>query len=115
MHEVGSHRGTSSICTGFVQLVIKEIVLYKILNCLNTEFVYQVSIDAKSVLALEKYPLVAELKLKCYKKADILHFQIQVCPQKEGTFQMLVYFKHLSCLWTLGQKKDIQIFERQTC
>ena len=64
--------------------------------------------DGKSVLTFEKRPLVAELKLKTLKIAQSVTFSISALPPGDA-FQMLTHFYHL---WPLGQKNDVQIFDR---
>ena len=66
--------------------------------------------DGKSVLTFEKRSLVAGLILKTLKIMQFVTFSISALPP-EGAFQMLTHFYHL---WSLGQKNDIQIFDRRS-
>ncbi len=66
--------------------------------------------DCKNVLTFDKRPLVAELKLKTLKIRHFVTFSISALPP-EGTFQMLTHFYHL---WPLGQRNDVQIFDRRS-
>ncbi len=67
---------------------------------------YQVAIDGKRALTIEKHPLVAELKWRHKKKHSICDFSISALPP-EDNFQMSTHFQHL---WPLAQKSYVQVF-----
>ena len=60
------------------------------------------------VSSFKKCPLVVENENDNGTEYVIFSFSISALPE-EGTFQMLIHFRHL---WPLGHKRYIQFFER---
>ncbi len=69
-------------------------------------FFDQGSIDGKSEVGLEKYHLVAELKLNMLNMHKVT-FSI-LTPPTAGAFELLLHFSYL---WNIAQKCIIQIFD----
>ena len=66
------------------------------------------SIDLKSALTFEKWPLLAELKLKMSESFSS-YFQFQFCHQAVLKIQLCLHFFHL---WHIVQKRVSQVFVR---
>ena len=84
------------------------ILLILELSKIWTPFCDKGSIDEKSWVKVEKWPLVLGLKLKMWKKKQTSRFSISA-PPTEDTFSMWLLFLHL---WTVCQKNNVQVFER---